>query len=225
MSPQAGWILQEEVVPRLRAAIPRSVRGVGSEDTEELVQDSIAIAAKMLHSAEAAGKTVTSGNIVFYTVQSMKSGRRANGASNSDALGTATQLNGRSTINSLEETVAEDENGNEIFQIHDVLSQDQEDPAVKAARKMDWESFLSGLNQREMAVIKYLLMGRNMGEVAVMFKVCLSTIQACKNGLAARILDYMGPDILKEIRKLPGWKNSLNASRERLACRYERLRN
>jgi hypothetical protein len=56
MSPQAGWILQAEVVPRLRASIPRNVHCVGSEDAEELIQDSIAIAAKMLHSAEAAGK-------------------------------------------------------------------------------------------------------------------------------------------------------------------------
>ena len=41
MSPQAGWILQEEIVPRLRSAIPRTLNYVGSEDAEELVQDAI----------------------------------------------------------------------------------------------------------------------------------------------------------------------------------------
>jgi hypothetical protein len=45
MSPQAGWTLQEEVVPRLRSAIPRCVHCVGAEDHEELVQDATAIAA------------------------------------------------------------------------------------------------------------------------------------------------------------------------------------
>jgi hypothetical protein len=45
MSPQLGWILQEEIVPRLRSAIPRNVNYVGSEDSEELIQDSIVIAA------------------------------------------------------------------------------------------------------------------------------------------------------------------------------------
>ena len=35
MSPQAGWILQEEIVPRLRSAIPRNVNQVGSEDSEK----------------------------------------------------------------------------------------------------------------------------------------------------------------------------------------------
>jgi hypothetical protein len=36
--------------------------------------------------------------------------------------------------------VAGDENGNEIFQIHDVLSNNQEDPSQIAARKMDWQT-------------------------------------------------------------------------------------
>ena len=59
MSPQAGWILQEEVVPRLRSAIPRVANQVGAEDAEELVQDATAIAAKMMHNVELAGKQVT----------------------------------------------------------------------------------------------------------------------------------------------------------------------
>ena len=48
MSPQAGWLLQEEVVPRLRASIPRNVNYVGSEDAEELIQDGTAIAAAII---------------------------------------------------------------------------------------------------------------------------------------------------------------------------------
>jgi hypothetical protein len=52
MSPKACWILQEEVIPRLRAVIPRSVRCVGSEDAEELIQDATVMAARMIISAE-----------------------------------------------------------------------------------------------------------------------------------------------------------------------------
>jgi hypothetical protein len=62
MSPQAGSILLEQVVPRLRSAIPRAVRCVGAEDHEELIQDGTAIAAKMLHNAEAAGMSAGSQN-------------------------------------------------------------------------------------------------------------------------------------------------------------------
>jgi len=70
MSPQAGWILQEEIVPRLRSSIPRNVSQIGSEDYEELVQDSICLAAKLLDNAEKANKKVTAGNIAYYTMVS-----------------------------------------------------------------------------------------------------------------------------------------------------------
>ena len=77
MSPQAAWILREEVVPRLRASIPRNVNQIGSEDAEELIQDSFCMAAKLLDNAEKANKTVTPGNISYYTILHMKSGRRS----------------------------------------------------------------------------------------------------------------------------------------------------
>lgn len=44
MSPQAGWILQEEVVPRLKASVPRNVNQIGCEHPEELIQDATTIA-------------------------------------------------------------------------------------------------------------------------------------------------------------------------------------
>ena len=47
----------------------------------------------------------------------------------------------------------------EEFTVNDVLSQDSEAPAVKAARKMDWESFLDGLTARETTVIESILAG------------------------------------------------------------------
>jgi hypothetical protein len=49
MSPRAGFVLQDQVVPRLRAVIPRTVLCVGSEDPEELVQDATCMAARIMH--------------------------------------------------------------------------------------------------------------------------------------------------------------------------------
>jgi hypothetical protein len=107
MSPQAGWILQEEVVPRLRSAIPQVVSFVGCEDAQELIQDATALAAKLLHNVEQAKKKVTSGNIAYYTIQHIKSGRRSTGSSVADVYGTGTQLNGRSRFTSLDDDTAE----------------------------------------------------------------------------------------------------------------------
>ena len=58
MSPYAGAMLVEKIMPIILAMVPQSVRPVGPDDTEELVQDTVAAAARMLHSAEENGKPV-----------------------------------------------------------------------------------------------------------------------------------------------------------------------
>jgi DNA-binding NarL/FixJ family response regulator len=221
MSPQAGWILQAEVVPRLRASIPRNVHCVGSEDAEELIQDSIAIAAKMLHSAEAAGKQLTPGNLAHYALKHVKSGRRSTGSSVVDVMAPGTQLNGHARLNSLDEPVADQTSG-EGFTFNDVLASDQEDPATIAGRNLDWQSLLTRLSAREKAVVTYLLEGKTVSDVAWALRVSRSAMQQCKERLVHLIREFMGRDILVEVLRLPGWKDDLNASRQRLACRFER---
>ena len=80
MSPKAGFVLQEEIYPRLCSAIPKSVCFVGAEDAEELIQDATAMAARMIDRVESQGKLgrVSASNIAYYTIQHAKSGRRAN---------------------------------------------------------------------------------------------------------------------------------------------------
>ena len=154
MSPQTGWLLQEQVVPRLRAVIPHAVRCVGCEDPEELIQDATAMAAGIFHKAEAAGKKVAPSSVAYYSIQHSKSGRRSVGHSCADVHGTATQLQGKTRLHSLEEVVASDEEtGGEIFTFNDVLSNEQEDPSTRAARKLDWESFCAGLPERERVAV------------------------------------------------------------------------
>jgi predicted transcriptional regulator of viral defense system len=74
--------LQEEIVPRLSGTVPYSVKCIGSEDAQELVQDSIVMAAKMIDRVERQGKMnkVSASNIGYYTIQHLKSGRRSNPA-------------------------------------------------------------------------------------------------------------------------------------------------
>jgi hypothetical protein len=222
MSPQAGWILQEEIVPRLRSAIPRNVNQIGSEDAEELIQDATVMAAKMLDRTERQGKTVTPGNIAYYTILHMKSGRRSIGSSNSDVLGTGTQLNGRSTTTSFDEPVHEETELGEEFTVNDVLSLDDEDPGQKACRKIDWEELLGSLTKRQQLLVECMLAGKNRVQAARSIGVSSWTINYDRTGLAQKILEFMGADILVMIAKIPGWKNNLNAERELLACKYDR---
>jgi hypothetical protein len=72
-------MLQEEIAPRLKSAVPQVVPFIGSEGAQELVQDSIAMASKMLVNVERSRKKVTPGNVAYYAIQHLKSGRRSTG--------------------------------------------------------------------------------------------------------------------------------------------------
>lgn len=215
MSPQAGFVLINEVVPRLKAAIPQAVCLVGCEDVEELIQDATAIAAKMLHSAEAAGKRMTAGNLAYYAVLHLKAGRRSTRSSAVDVMEPATQLNGRTQLVSLEERVPIKGVDNDVFTLGDVLSNDREDPAAVAARRLDWESFCEAQPARSQDILRYAARGEPLTELARKHGVSRSSLQSVKNTLAREIKQFMGEDILQETARLPLWKHNLAATREK----------
>jgi DNA-binding CsgD family transcriptional regulator len=237
MSPHASFLLQDQIVPRLKSIIPH-VNCVGAEDPEELVQDATAFAANMMNNAERAGKkvvrtagarggarkarSVSAGNIAYFTIEHIRSGRRSTGSSVADVYGSGTQLKGRSRLTSLEEVAATGEEGNEIFNFHDVLASDQDCPATRAARRIDWAEFWSGLSRRERVLIEFMIAGKTFKEVGQKCKICYSTIQASKRDLASKLLDFMGTDILIEVRRLPQWKQDLQIIREKMECREQR---
>ena len=224
MSPQAGWILQEEVAPRIAGAVPRSVLCVGAEDSEELVQDTIVQAAKMIDRLEKQGKLnkVTPGNISYYAIQHAKSGRRAGGSSSVDIMASATQLNGSTRLHSLNEVVSESEAGDEIFELQDVISNDREDPSTQAARKMDWDRFMAGLSRIEIEVLEFLSTGKTLRESARKNGLSDSTMQTYRKKIGRKVLEVMGADILKEIAQIPSWRIGLDCERELTACRATR---
>jgi DNA-binding CsgD family transcriptional regulator len=241
MSPQAGFLLQTEVLPRLISAIPNAVSFIGSEDAQELVQDGTLIAAQMIHNAEQAGKkvirnpgggrrgartvkTISAGNVAFYTIQKLKCGRRSTGSSTVDVMASGTQINGTTRLSSLDEAApmtGADDVGEPLL-LHDVLSRDEEDPGTKALRNIDYQTFMAGLSARDQAIINCLAEGKPLASLARRRHLNNSTLLYHKERLALKIQDYMGSDILIQIRRKPNWKDSLDASRERLACREER---
>jgi hypothetical protein len=241
MSPQAGFLLQDQIVPRLISAIPIAVSFIGSEDAEELIQDGTLIAAKMMDNAEQAGKkvlrnpgagrrgaskvrTISAGNVAFYTIQKLKCGRRSTGSSTVDVYGSGTQINGATRLTSLDEAapVASVDDVGEPFVLHDVLSRDEEDPATKAARSIDWQTFMASLPARDQAIIQFIVAGKPLASLARKRHLNSSTILYHKRRLGDAVLEHFGKDIIPQVLRKPNWKDSLDATRERLACREER---
>jgi hypothetical protein len=169
------------------------------------------------------GKEVTAGNIAYYTIQKLRCGRRSTGSTVADVLGAGTQIQGNTRLTSLDEVASGDEhNGEEVFEFHDVISNDNEDPGTKAARKMDWDTFMAGLSERDKAIIHCIVEGEPLASLARSRGFSASTLMYRKERVAKAIAEFMGVDIIIEIGRKPRWRDSINCSRERLACREER---
>ena len=224
MSPQSGAMLLEEIAPRLRSVIPRTVMPVGAEDSEELVQDAIVTAARMLDSVERARKKVTAGNIAYYAILHTKSGRRNHGCGRTDALASATQLDGRSSILSMEDEVGYDPELDEPITLGDLLAEEREDPAMTAARDLDWELFLATHDYRYGVLVLGLLQGKNFGEIARGCGSGFSRPYQLKSKLAEDLLEFMGHQAIADSARIPAWRANLMVDREHAACRADRRR-
>jgi hypothetical protein len=124
----------------------------------------------------------------------------------------------------MEEVVAvAEENGGEIYYLHDVLSNNAaEDPSMVAARKLDWQEFVADLPARERAVVEFLIEGASGSAITRKLKVDSSKIRAIKQHLAQEIVEFMGPHILIEIQCRPQWKQNLETTREKMALKHEK---
>ena len=67
-------MLLRQIIPRIASAIPMAVSYVGSEDTQELIQDGTAMAAKILTTANKNGKKVTPANVASGARRDVKFG-------------------------------------------------------------------------------------------------------------------------------------------------------
>jgi len=222
MSPQAGEILIEQIVPRIRAGVPGCAKAVGGEDHEELVQDCIAMAAQMLHRVEEIGKTVTPGNIAYYAILHVKSGRRSYGASRADAMAPGTQLDSRSSVLSLEEEVGYDPELDEAVTLGDVLAGNREDPAMAAGRNIDWELFIETHDYRYGVIIRGFAQGKHLVDTAKDCGAGYSRLCQLRQKLIEDLTAFMGDDAIADTARPPLWKASVMADRERASCQADR---
>ena len=224
MTAQAGDLLVEQIAPRLRTLVPKSVKPVGAEDTEELVQDAIVIAAQMLHRVEQSGKKFTPGNIAYYAVLHMRSGRRSQGSSRIDTMAQGTQLDAKSTVLSFEEEVGYDPELDAPITLGDLLASEHEDPAMEAARNLDWELFLATHDYRYGVIIKGIAEGRSLKETAAAQREWYPGMWQLKQRMAEDVREYLGDTAIADTAQTPRWKASIAVDREKTACRADRRR-
>ena len=224
MTASAGDLLVEKIAPRLRALVPKSVKPVGAEDDEELVQNAIVIAAQMLDSVERHGKNVTSGNIAYFAMLHMKSGRRSQTASRADVMASATQLDHKSAVLSFEEEVGYDPEFDAPITLGESLASENEDPSLAGARNLDWDSFIGSRDYRYGVIARNLAQGGTMRDAAKECAVKYSTLAQAKYPMADDLREFLGLDAIADSQRVPRWKASIAVDREKTACQAERRR-
>jgi len=222
MSPMLEEMLVHEVVPRLKKSV-HTVPKVGHEDDEEIVQDATLMAARMMDSAEKAGKTITGGNVSYYAARAARSGRRSYYTGRSDVMSPGCRIDGKARHDRLDNEI-EFEAG-ETATLHDVIAPygyngKESDPAEEAARNLDWDAFLASHPPRHRIAILVLVDGGTMREAGKRCGLKDSAALSLKRRIAADLIEFFGEDVIRRLLdgKRPGWESDLRSARERHAC-------
>jgi hypothetical protein len=222
MTPMMEEMLVHEVVPRLRKAA-HSIPKIGHEDNEEITQDATLMAARMMDSAEKAGKAITAGNASYYAAKAARSGRRSYYTGRSDVFSPGCQIDGKARHEWLDADV-EFETG-DSGTLHDIIApyhyQGQEpDPAEEAARNLDWQSFLASHPPRHRSAILVLVGGGTMREAGKRCGLKDSAAGNLKRQIAADLIEFFGEDVIRRLLDgtRPDWESDLRMSRERHLC-------
>ena len=232
MSPEMGNLLIDEVVPRLRAALP-SVPSVGHEDREELLADMTANAAKMMDSAEKAGKKFSAGNVAYFASRAARSGRRSTWSGRTDVMSVAASLDrsvrfehldgdpdgGRATRQPNADFCDGSEGLHEIAWTGNGPS--STDPAEEAARNIDWDEFLALHPPRFRIAVLVLAGGGTMREAGRSCGIGDSAACLLRKSLGAALQEHFGLEMIAHLMGggiRPSWESDLRASRERHVC-------
>ena len=221
MSPATGRLLIEKIAPILMGTIPRVIRPVGAEDIAELQQDALAQAAAVLDSAERRGKTVPAQSVAYYVIQRIRCGRRSTGSSRTDVLAPATQIQGRSAIDSMDADVEIDDDGGTVT-LHGLLADTRDDTDTAAARRIDWERVTGRLDDRRRGILKATAEGFGTGEIAAMYDVSAPRVCQIRGSIGRFVVAAWGSNGLADVATVPTWMAGLRAGTERRAARYAR---
>jgi hypothetical protein len=197
---------------------------VGAEDDEEIYQDGLCMAAHLMDGLERRGKQVTAGNVAYYTILHLKSGRRSHSTGHTDVMGSGTQIGHNSMVLSFEEEVGFDPEMNEPIRLEEMLTDGRADPSMEAARNIDWEEFLDQHDPRYLCLIFDIGSGRSMLDTARACHMPYHEVREIRERLVEDLEEWMGPDAIADAAAVPGWRGNILVDREKTACRADRRR-
>ncbi len=211
MSPRAGELLLDVIQPMLIAVVPQVVKTVGAEDSDELVQDGMCMAAQAIETLEKHGKDLMPRSVAYYTIQRLKSGRRSQYAGRMDAMCPGATLDKKVEIADMETPAPVEDN--DVLTMGDMLASDDEDAATLAARGIDWSLIEPLLSEREQKVLQALVAGFGTVEIALRCRVSAPAVTQAKRRIGRKISGSWGAGMVREVGRVPAWRAGLRATR------------
>lgn len=225
MSPAAGAILVDKVLGSIQGAVARGrVKLLPGENADEVVQDTLHTAAKMIHAAEVAGKPYKASTIAWYAIQQAKS-RRSTSASRTDVMAAGTILSGRSSLLYLDTPVTiGDEIADDVeHTFHDIMADSNAaDPAVEAGQHVDWDTALVAMDSRMRGVVEGTASGVGTSELAAKFKISAPRVCQVREAAGEKIAEVWGGNPVADAARETAWRRHVRAHQERRLCRAER---
>src|SRR5207249_7742439 len=185
---------------RLPIAIANTVPIVGSDDHEELLQDGLVIALRLLNGARRSRKNVTGASVAYYTVKCLRSGRRSTGYRKIDPLHPASQLNGHCRVHSLEEPGFLDRATDESLTLGEMLPARDDDPATQAGRRLDWDHLIQQLDPIAKAILLCLATCEELTGLVRRFRRSRSMIQNHKDPMCDAVEKLVGDAVADCLR-------------------------
>ena len=211
MSPRAGELLLDVIPPMLIAVVPEVVQPTGAEDSDELVQDGMCMAAQAIETLENQGKDLMPRSVAYYTIQRLKTGRRSQYAGRMDAMCPGATLDKQVVLADMDSLVPVEDN--EMLTMGDMLASDDEDAATLAARDIDWSLIEPLLSEREVRVLQALVEGRGTNEIAFGCQVSAPAVTQAKRRIGLKISGSWGEGMVREVGRVPAWRAGLRAAR------------
>ncbi|MFA6102625.1 MAG: hypothetical protein WCV67_06005 [Victivallaceae bacterium] len=220
MSPAAALMLEMKIYPIIRNTIPRKAKPIGSEDYQELVQDTTATAAAMIDAMEKSGKKPIPNSIAYYSIQRTKCGRRSYGHNRTDVMNPGYQMDNEGSVCSLQAPVGGED---EDVTVGDMIAAKTEDIAAKVLREIDWDAFMQTLDSRKRTIVEELMIGGGTGDIARRLAVTSARIVQLKREIGAAIRKFMGDAILIDSVSESVWQRDIRSLRERNEWKHTKI--
>jgi DNA-binding NarL/FixJ family response regulator len=131
-------------------------------------------------------------------------------------------LNGRSTVSSIHEKVPRSADTDETVPVSELMSIDQEDPSMKATRKLVWQQFYGTQDRNSRQLLTCIAEGQSTSEIAGKLKLTRLAVRQSTDQLRTALKSFFGDSVIAEVCRSPQWFNDLRVVKEHLASRGER---